>query len=182
MPPKFGCSLSRAHKNSIRKALDGRKKTEEHSVNIQAAKLAKHGVTIDEVTTARKDGLRWCTRHHCFLKAESFRSRFAGNCRECTPKVSFEYRHNLPYSWYTEKLAKQGGKCALCRKTPEELGLLHLELDHDHKCCNGENKRTCGKCARALLCAPCNKLLGYIENNFGLLDRIWKYISGDFTC
>jgi hypothetical protein len=38
-------------------------------------------------------------------------------------------------------------------------------IDHDHACCRDE-KRSCGKCIRGLLCPGCNRALGIIESKY----------------
>jgi hypothetical protein len=51
----------------------------------------------------------------------------------------------------------QAGRCAVCKLEFEDAGrgAKHMNRDHDH---------TTGK-ARGLLCAPCNKVLGYYEKD-----------------
>lgn len=71
------------------------------------------------------------------------------------------YKYGRSIEDYERKLAEQGGKCAICPRTPEEQG-RRLSWDHDHACCPGY--RTCGKCVRALLCSRCNIKISWLEN------------------
>jgi hypothetical protein len=38
-------------------------------------------------------------------------------------------------------------------------------IDHDHACCPQE-KKSCGRCVRGLLCLGCNRALGVIESKY----------------
>ena len=58
------------------------------------------------------------------------------------------YTYGITQEQYEELLAKQGGGCAICGKTPEEEG-RNLAVDHDHK--TGE--------IFGILCTHCNKFL-----------------------
>ena len=40
-------------------------------------------------------------------------------------------------------------------------------VDHDHSCCPDE-KASCGRCVRGLLCLACNTALGHIERKYEL--------------
>lgn len=59
-------------------------------------------------------------------------------------------------------IAEQQGRCALCDQKP--LSTLHI--DHDHQ--TGRVRR--------MLCRRCNHLLGTIEKNRNLVDRMFTYI------
>lgn len=66
----------------------------------------------------------------------------------------------------------QGGLCALCRRANGKS--KRLAVDHDHGCCPG--KTSCGRCVRSLLCTTCNKMLGHLEDDPELVERIWLYL------
>lgn len=65
--------------------------------------------------------------------------------------------------WYSEKLIKQKGTCALCKHfSYVQRKMQRLQVDHDHACCDLKTK-SCGECLRGLLCADCNVQVSYIE-------------------
>lgn len=75
---------------------------------------------------------------------------------------SLKRRFGLTPAEYDDLLARQGGGCAICGKTPEQNG-RRLPVDHDHSCCP-DRYRTCGRCIRGVLCTPCNNRLGVLED------------------
>jgi len=62
---------------------------------------------------------------------------------------------------------EQGGRCYLC---DEEMDRTRAEFDHDHSCC--PSGRSCGACRRGLACTRCNRLIGQVEDDPGLLRHI----------
>lgn len=48
-------------------------------------------------------------------------------------------------------------------------------VDHDHACCG--YGRSCGKCVRGLLCAPCNLVLGHAKDNPSRLRSAALYLE-----
>ncbi len=80
-------------------------------------------------------------------------------------------RRGMTQDEYDAKVSAQGGLCALCGKPP---GKRQLSADHDHKCCPGV--KSCGKCQRDLLCDRCNPLLGYAQDDTGILELAIAYL------
>jgi hypothetical protein len=74
---------------------------------------------------------------------------------------------------YLALLAAQDGACAICKSIPPEG--VHLQVDHDHKCCVGKN--SCGKCIRGLLCLTCNYGLGQFNDSVEKMERVCLYLE-----
>lgn len=81
-------------------------------------------------------------------------------------------KHKITLAEYEERLAAQGGACAICGDMPE---VSPLAVDHDHACCRG--RTGCGKCLRGLLCAPCNKGLGHFVDSPERLAAAIAYLE-----
>lgn len=75
-------------------------------------------------------------------------------------------KFGITYEEYQGMLVEQGGKCAICGKTPEENGKM-LAVDHCHKT----------KQLRSLLCSSCNICIGFIEKNNLSLTNIDNYLK-----
>lgn len=81
--------------------------------------------------------------------------------------------YGLPDGFYDALYEAQGGRCAWCGKASGKT--KKLAVDHDHSCCPGST--SCGKCARGLLCAPCNTFLGYqMGDNPETIKRGARYL------
>jgi hypothetical protein len=72
-------------------------------------------------------------------------------------------RYGLTQERFDQLRAVQGNTCAMCYE-PFREGQL-IVIDHDHACCP-EEKSSCGKCVRGLLCVSCNTALGIIEARY----------------
>lgn len=83
-------------------------------------------------------------------------------------------KYGITLAQYDEMLKAQGGTCLGCLKTPQEVG-GNLCVDHDHRCCEGT--KTCGKCVRGLLCNPCNRALGNINDSRTTLHNLDQYLA-----
>lgn len=81
------------------------------------------------------------------------------------PDSSQGYRLMYLYKWtveqYNEQLSKQGNQCALCSAV-QGTHKRRMAVDHDHTCCKGQ--RACEKCRRGILCANCNRKVGFLES------------------
>lgn len=71
--------------------------------------------------------------------------------------------YGLTESDFDEMFEAQGGRCAICYEIPEKI----LCVDHDHET---------GK-VRALLCDPCNKALGHVNDNMNILKNMINYLE-----
>ena len=82
------------------------------------------------------------------------------------------FRYGLTQDGFDSLLERQGYACGMCRQPFGDQQTICI--DHDHNCCLDE-KRSCGKCVRGLLCLSCNTALGQIERKYALakayLDR-----------
>lgn len=92
--------------------------------------------------------------------------------RERNPRdawsAALKSKHHITADEYDAMLEAQGGACAICRRTAEDVQQRRLHVDHDHGCCPGKN--SCGRCVRGLLCVSCNSRLGWLENNRHVID------------
>lgn len=89
-------------------------------------------------------------------------------------KKSIKQKYKIDYDTYLE-MAKNG--CQICGEFTER----HLQVDHDHSCCNGGY--SCGKCVRGVLCNRCNQTAGkydagLIRLDHPLYDKVKEYVNG----
>lgn len=108
----------------------------------------------------------------CVKCGEDDSSKFykdSSYCKECHKKAVSESRLRK-IGLTPEDRAKledeQGGKCAICKRH-RSLFARALHMDHDHK--TGT--------ARALLCGPCNQLLGHAREDSRLLRMAADYLD-----
>lgn len=89
-----------------------------------------------------------------------------------TRKVNLA-RYGMTPEGFAEKLASQGGRCAICRTlTPGGQG---WHQDHDHSCCN-TRKKSCGKCLRGILCTRCNIGIGNLKEDPVIIQAALDYV------
>jgi hypothetical protein len=102
-------------------------------------------------------------------------------CRKCT-RASHDplkqrdrhlrRRYGITLEEMTALLAEQGG-CATCGSTTS--GGKNWHVDHDHSCC--DDRTSCGKCVRGVLCHFCNLALGAIRDSPETLRNMIEYLG-----
>lgn len=88
-------------------------------------------------------------------------------------------KHGIDEATYLELLARQGGRCAICRSDTPGIAGQSWHIDHDHTCCPG--KKSCGKCVRGVLCAHCNIGVGHLRNDPKILKAAIAYLERDIV-
>lgn len=99
---------------------------------------------------------------------------FKCRCNICADGMfpfQIKRNHGVSVDWYAAKLVEQGFGCAICaaRGVP-------LFIDHDHRCCPTSG-RSCGTCARGLLCHYCNVGLGVFYDKPNRLTSAIDYLA-----
>jgi Recombination endonuclease VII len=81
--------------------------------------------------------------------------------RNRSPRV----RYGMTLEQFDRLLEIQQNACAMCQTWFEEDQPIFI--DHDHAC-GPDEKSSCGKCVRGLLCLSCDTALGLIERKYEL--------------
>lgn len=125
--------------------------------------FGKHKTTSD----GRNSYCRPCMAERC--RAWRLRNHEAVKQREADNHLLRKY--GITRAQYDAMLERQGGRCLLCLRTPEEIGgkVRLLCVDHDHE----TNE------VRGLLCRSCNAALHPIESFDGWVDRALAYLTGE---
>jgi len=80
-------------------------------------------------------------------------------------------KYGLSPEQLDQMLVGQDYRCAICLNP---FGDTTPHVDHNHACCPGE--QTCGSCVRGLLCASCNRGIGYFHDSTIKLESAAEYI------
>ena len=103
---------------------------------------------------------------------QRFAERIAAHGRTVDPAAQFRWnqayrlvRYGLTREQFDRLLEIQQYACAMCHAPFEDAQPIFI--DHDHACCPDE-KCSCGKCVRGLVCLSCNTALGLIERKYEL--------------
>lgn len=97
-------------------------------------------------------------------------------CKKCDNLVGHVgnlRKYGLTRDAYVDMEKSQNGVCKICGETEKYKN--RLSVDHDHACCSGPT--SCGKCIRGLLCSNCNRVLGQVNDNIALLQKMIEYLK-----
>lgn len=92
----------------------------------------------------------------------------------CATRNQQRYRYKIESERLSRLYEKHDGLCWVCLKEPATC------IDHDHGCCprvRGDALRVCGACVRGVLCGPCNRVLGMMNDDRELLQRAIGYLD-----
>lgn len=82
-------------------------------------------------------------------------------------KRFIERKYGISYEEYEKMVDLQRNVCYVCNRPEPDKRNAHLAIDHCHKT---------GK-IRKLLCSRCNKIVGGLEENEDLAEKIKQYIK-----
>jgi hypothetical protein len=92
--------------------------------------------------------------------------------RELFPDIvkneSLMHHYGITLDQYHERLAAQGGRCAICGvDNSQNKRHKYFHVDHDHAT----------GVVRGLLCGPCNAGLGYFRDNIAIFESAIQYLK-----
>jgi len=110
----------------------------------------------------------WCAGCQSFRDLVDLR-KDATQCRACSSATQHATRvaktYGLSAEQYDALLARQGGRCAICRARPKSK---RLAVDHDHST----------GAVRGLLCSRCNhELMGSAWDSLAIATALWHYMN-----
>ena len=114
---------------------------------------------------------KWCSAD--FLPVAPSHLFCSDSCRDDNhTNTYYVKKYGVGIKYVRELFEKQGGVCAICKKTGFKMLDTHMSgvnLDHDHKT---------GR-VRGLLCHNCNRGLGLFQDNPDILLAAREYLSGN---
>jgi len=117
-----------------------------HPEEVHARNVARHAANREENNAASR---AWYAAHREYANARS--KEYA----KANPNIHVLYVHGITPAELHTLYEAQGGSCAICDTPAPERGPGCLHIDHDH--ITGER--------RGLICHPCNKALGAVEEH-----------------
>lgn len=135
-----------------------RQRMSENALLRLPSRLVRYGVTQEEYAKQKQSGNSWCCFKKHFVPAGEVSRKTKNVCNACksaADRVSdLKKNYGVTPEWYTDKLAQQGGGCAICGcTTTHTTRTKYLMIDHDHS--TGET--------RGILCMPCNTAIERME-------------------
>jgi len=159
--PRRGVALSDETKARLSKAKTGR-----------SSLLVRYGIDAEEYARQITAGNRWCHFRKHFASNVNFVSK-NNVCADCKSEhyriYDLRKKYGITPEWFDEKLAEQGGRCAICGGSPSK-GDKHLAVDHNH------SKGFGPEAVRGLLCHHCNTALERFESDPDWASRATAYL------
>lgn len=120
------------------------------------------------ISAIAPSGTAFCAGCQSFRDLADF-GKGATTCRACasakTHAAAVAKTYGITGDDYESLLARQGGKCAICRARPKSK---RLAVDHNHVT----------GAVRGLLCSRCNHdLLGSAWDSLALATALWHYLN-----
>jgi hypothetical protein len=145
---------------------------------------SQRGVALRAIRPPRPDageGFLWCGTCRQFRDDSEFgwdtaRDQPKRTCRPCAADRQRRYvaenrdkvnvanrirKRGLTLEQYEAMVAEQGGRCAICKRERQ------LDIDHCH-----DTQRV-----RGLLCGPCNRALGFVDDDPAILRAAIRYLE-----
>jgi len=105
-----------------------------------------------------------------FFKARKEKDGHTNLCKPCKRDKQRAWQwsqtHGMTQDQYDEMVKNQGGRCAICNRTPEHNRWKKLYVDHRHE----------DNAPRGLLCSSCNQAIGLFQDNPSLLEEAAAYL------
>ena len=114
---------------------------------------------------ARERTRRWQEEKPQRYRDKAAKYREDGRKQISDRRSYLKRKYGITLEEYDQKLAEQGGVCAVCGREPRPDISLHV--DHSHTTGN----------LRGLLCFPCNVAIGLIREEHDRLDAIRRYLD-----
>ncbi len=130
----------------------------------------------DDSLPISKDNFEWVQIVFVKENDESTREARARRQRErraLNPDDSrnnnFKSQYGITLQQYNEMVARQEGKCVICKKVPEQKKTGYRVLCVDH--CHNTGK------VRDLLCNRCNSAIGHFHDDINILESAIAYLK-----
>jgi len=112
------------------------------------------------------DVCKECIRVQRKEKREIQKAYLSALSADARKDADFRRRYGITLAAYDNLLTAQGGRCAICGRSPDEFKRA-FAIDHDHET----------GIVRGILCPDCNRGLGGFQDNPGLLRRAASYLE-----
>lgn len=152
--------VSRKHYERNREAILARERT------------ARAGEAGDEKRRRERERIANLPPEEKARKAQLNKEWYAAHPRssEEHSRMHFWTRYRITPERRQQLIDDQDGRCYLCGDALllDEPRKVHVE--HDHSCCPGST--TCGNCIRGIACDPCNRGIGYFNDDPDRMRRV----------